>query len=95
MKAYADAVASGTHIVVKPGDRIPLAGIDVTVLASDRLAISRPLPGAGAPNPLCGAYRPHDVDHSENSSSRISTVWRSSSSRRNESTGLPQVVHCF
>ena len=28
-KAYADAVATGTHIVVKPGDRIPFAGVDV------------------------------------------------------------------
>ena len=66
-KAYADAVATGAHTIVKPGDRVPLAGIDVTVLAADRSAIARPLPGAGAPNPLCGAYQPHDVDHSENS----------------------------
>src|SRR5216684_644394 len=46
-KAYADAVATGTHTVVKPGDGIPLVGIDVTVLASDRSAISKPVPGAG------------------------------------------------
>ncbi len=66
-KAYAEAVATGSHIVVKPGDRIPLAGIDVEVLAAGRSAITRPVSGAGAANPLCAAYQPHDVDHTENS----------------------------
>src|SRR6267143_3256118 len=31
-KAYAEAVSTGAHTIVKPGDRVPLAGIDVTVL---------------------------------------------------------------
>ena len=31
-KAYAEAVATGTHIVVKPGDKIPLADTDVDEL---------------------------------------------------------------
>ena len=53
--------------MVKPGDRIPLADIDVQVLASARARIDKPLAGAGAANPLCTAYQPHDVDHSENS----------------------------
>src|SRR5712692_1003884 len=66
-KAYGEAVATGSHIVVKPGDTIPLAGIDVTVLAADRSAITKPMAGAGAANLLCGVYQPHDVDHSENS----------------------------
>jgi competence protein ComEC len=66
-KAYGEAVATGSHIVVKPGDTIPLAGIDVEVLAAGRSAITTPVSGAGAANPLCEAYQPHDVDRTENS----------------------------
>lgn len=43
----------GHHIVVKPGDTIPVKGIDVKVLSSDGELISSPLPGAGQPNPAC------------------------------------------
>jgi beta-lactamase superfamily II metal-dependent hydrolase/catechol 2,3-dioxygenase-like lactoylglutathione lyase family enzyme len=66
-KAYAETVATGNHIQVKPGDTIPIAGLEVRVVAAGRAAITSPLPGGGAPNPLCAGYQPHDVDHSENS----------------------------
>src|SRR4051812_42135604 len=65
--AYNEAVATGKHLVVKPGDTVPLASVDVRIVAAAREAIKQPLAGAGAPNPLCAAYEPHDVDHSENS----------------------------
>jgi beta-lactamase superfamily II metal-dependent hydrolase len=41
------------HTVVKPGDKIPLKGVDVEVVAAAGKFIQQPLPGAGAPNPLC------------------------------------------
>jgi competence protein ComEC len=41
------------HTVVKPGDRIPLKGVDVEVVAAGNQFIRKPLKGAGAPNPLC------------------------------------------
>ena len=41
------------HTVVKPGDKIPLQGVDVEVVAAAGKFIQQPLPGAGAPNPLC------------------------------------------
>ena len=43
-------------IVPKPGDKIPVAGLDVTVLSSSGQMITAPIagaPGAGAANPLC------------------------------------------
>jgi beta-lactamase superfamily II metal-dependent hydrolase len=43
------------HTVVKPGDKIPFQGVDVQVVASAGKFIEKPLPGAGAPNPLCAA----------------------------------------
>jgi beta-lactamase superfamily II metal-dependent hydrolase len=44
------------HTVLGPGDRIPLKGVDVQVVASAGKFIRQPLPGAGAPNPLCSTY---------------------------------------
>jgi beta-lactamase superfamily II metal-dependent hydrolase len=55
-KAY-DAVRQKVgHTVVKPGDKIPLKGVDVEVVAAAGKLIQQPLPGAGAPNPLCSTY---------------------------------------
>jgi beta-lactamase superfamily II metal-dependent hydrolase len=55
-KAY-DAVRQKVgHTVVKPGDKIPLKGVDVQVLAAAGQFIRQPLQGAGAPNPLCSTY---------------------------------------
>jgi beta-lactamase superfamily II metal-dependent hydrolase len=41
------------HATVKTGDRIPVRGIDVLVVSVGAKTITRPLPHAGKPNPLC------------------------------------------
>ena len=56
----------GKHIVVKPGDTIPIKGLDVKVLSSDGNVIASPLPGAGQPNPACEGYPQPAADTSEN-----------------------------
>jgi competence protein ComEC len=69
---YEDYLAvrnKGTHIEVKPGDRIPIDGIDVEVVAASGKAITKPLPGAGQANPLCASYRPIAIDKGENAHS--------------------------
>jgi beta-lactamase superfamily II metal-dependent hydrolase len=61
--------ASGAkEIVVKPGDTIPLKGLDVKVLASNRQLIDAPLHKTG-PNPLCEEMVPRKPDTSDNSAS--------------------------
>jgi competence protein ComEC len=45
------------HTTVKPGDRIPIKGIDVEVLSAAGKLITKPLPHAGEVNPLCGRYK--------------------------------------
>ena len=55
---YVAVRAKGNHIEVKAGDRIPIKGIDVEVVTASGIAIAKPLPGAGQPNPLCAAYKP-------------------------------------
>jgi competence protein ComEC len=57
-KAYAEVRRTGTHIEVKPGDRIPIAGLDVRVLAAGGGLFSVPLEAGVAPNPLCAGFTP-------------------------------------
>jgi competence protein ComEC len=61
------AASGAKELVVRPGETIPLKGIDVTVLASNRQLIE-PAKGA-APNPLCEGVVPRRTDTSDNSAS--------------------------
>ena len=50
---YLAVRARGKHLDAKPGDRLPLKGVDATVVASAGEVLSTPLPGAGRPNAAC------------------------------------------
>ncbi len=50
---YLAVRAAGKHVDAKAGDRLPLKGVDATVIASAGEVLSRPRPGAGQPNPAC------------------------------------------
>jgi beta-lactamase superfamily II metal-dependent hydrolase len=43
------------HTVVQPGDKIPLKGVGVEVVTAGGRLLTKPLKGAGAPNPMCAA----------------------------------------
>ena len=63
LKAYADIVSKSVRTVVKPGDKILLAGTDVTVVTSDGRVLQTPIakaPGAGKPNPACASFKERD-----------------------------------
>ena len=62
------AASGAKEIVVKPGDAIPLKGIDIRVLASNRQLIPALQPAAG-PNPFCDGVEPRRTDTSDNSAS--------------------------
>jgi beta-lactamase superfamily II metal-dependent hydrolase len=57
-KVYPQLYANAKHTVVKPGDKIAVAGLDVRVVTSAGQTIKAPLPGAGAPNPYCASFKP-------------------------------------
>lgn len=64
---YSSISAKGTRTTVKPGDTIPIKGLDVKVLAGAGETLAAPLPGAGQPNPECVSYQPDpDEEVSEN-----------------------------
>jgi beta-lactamase superfamily II metal-dependent hydrolase len=67
--AYLSVRDKAKHLLAKPGDMIPIRGINVQVLTAAGNEISKPLPGAGAPNPLCAGAKRKDVDPSENAQS--------------------------
>jgi beta-lactamase superfamily II metal-dependent hydrolase len=51
--AYMELVAKGKHIVVKPGDKIPIKGFEAVAVTSAGKVLSTPLKGAGQPNAAC------------------------------------------
>jgi competence protein ComEC len=57
-KAY-DAIRTKVgHTVLQPGDKLPIKGVSVQVMAAGGKFIQKPVPGgygAGAPNPLCAS----------------------------------------
>src|SRR5207237_46877 len=73
-KTYTDARAKGRHLEVKPGDKVPIAGLDVQIVSSQSAVIKTPLAGGGAPNPLCRDFVPHDPDGTENINSVGSVI---------------------
>jgi len=55
---YTAYSAKGTRISAKPGDTIPIKGLEVKVLASAGDTLAAPVAGAGQPNPECASYQP-------------------------------------
>jgi competence protein ComEC len=68
-KVYPSLYANAKHTVVKPGDRIPIAGLDWRIVTSAGEAIKTPLPGAGMRNPYCAGFKPQAADPTENAQS--------------------------
>ena len=74
VKAYDELWAGAKHLIVKPGDAIPLAGVNVKVVSSSRETLKSALKGAGKPNPACAGverktWTRADEDNSENGAS--------------------------
>ena len=69
VSAYNDAVSKARHLVVKPGDKIPIRGLDIEVVTAGGEAIRSPLAGAGQTNPLCSDPTPKLEDTGENARS--------------------------
>jgi competence protein ComEC len=57
------------EIVAKPGDRLPIEGLEVTVISSDGKVIQKALPGGGQPNAFCKQSEIRPPDQTENARS--------------------------
>ena len=66
LKFYSTLYNDSNHTVAKPGDKIPVSGIDVEVVTSATKVLKTPMkgaPGAGKPNPECATFKPRDESH--------------------------------
>jgi competence protein ComEC len=68
-KAYLQVREKGKHLLVKPGDTIPIKGLDVRVVTAAGEVLKTPLPVGGQPNSLCPSFPSRDPDPSENARS--------------------------
>jgi competence protein ComEC len=66
---YLTASAKSRHITVKPGDKLPINGIDGVVVSSNGDSLNEALPGAGQPNSACSGVEQKRLDKSENARS--------------------------
>ena len=57
--AYADLYNKAKHLVVKPGDRLPITGVEWRIATSaGQVLKTPPLPGGGKANPYCAGFTP-------------------------------------
>jgi beta-lactamase superfamily II metal-dependent hydrolase len=68
-KEYATLHGGARHTVVKPGDRIAIAGLETRIVTSAGQVLQTALPGGGGANPYCAASKPQAPDASENAQS--------------------------
>jgi len=54
------------RIIAKPGDVLPISGLQATVVSADGVVLDKPLAGAGAANSACGVSEQLPADPSEN-----------------------------
>jgi len=66
---YRTARERARHIVVKPGDRVPIPGLEVVVVSGAGKVITQPLEGAGAANPDCAGVDRQAEDDAEDGQS--------------------------
>jgi competence protein ComEC len=72
--AYTAAIGKANHLVLKPGGKIPMRGLNITVLTAAGDQIAKALPGAGKANPECANVKPKEADPSENARSLGSLI---------------------
>jgi competence protein ComEC len=64
--AYVSARAKAKHVEPKPGDRLPLKGVDAVWVSSAGATIGTPVAGARQANPACGPSAPPAQEKLEN-----------------------------
>ena len=73
-ETYAALYKAAKHTVAKPGDRVPVAGLDWRIVTAGAAATKTALPGAGQPNSECASFVKKDANVDENNQSVGSVV---------------------
>jgi len=74
--SYDQFRGNAKHLVAKPGDRIPITGLDWRIVTSGGQVLKTALPGGGRPNPACATFekRPDPATPDDNAASVGSVV---------------------
>ena len=95
---YLKMVGTRKRVSVKPGDTIPLKGVDITVVTANNEVLAKPLPGAGQlnefavgvkPNRLTTGTTPGRSDCSISSASSECSTWQTCSSASSAGSWAP------
>jgi competence protein ComEC len=72
--AYAELYGKAKHTVAKPGDKIPIAGLDWRIVTSAGQVLKTPLPGGGKPNPACAGVAAKDASPTDDNGQSVGSV---------------------
>ncbi len=73
-QAYADLYGKARHLVVKPGDRVPITGLDWRIVTAGGGSLKTPLPGGGKPNALCASFTPKEITNDPENAQSVGSV---------------------
>jgi competence protein ComEC len=72
--AYAELYGKAKHTVVKPGDKVPVTGLDWRIVTAAGKAIKTPLPGGGKPNPACADFKQRQESPTDENGQSVGSV---------------------
>ena len=74
--AYAELYGKAKHTVVKPGDKLPITGVEWRIVTAAGKAIKTPLPGGGGgkPNAACADFKPKDANPLDENGQSVGSV---------------------
>jgi beta-lactamase superfamily II metal-dependent hydrolase len=72
--AYAEMYGKAKHLVVKPGDKIPITGVDWRIVTAGGASLKTPLPGGGKPNPECASFKPKEITNDPENAQSVGSV---------------------
>ena len=71
---YPELYSKAKHAVAKPGDKLAVTGLDWQLVSAAGEVITKPLTGAGAPNPYCANSKPNPDDGGVENSMSVGSV---------------------
>jgi beta-lactamase superfamily II metal-dependent hydrolase len=72
--AYAELYGKAKHTVVKPGDKVPIAGLDWRIVTAGGGVLKAPLPGGGKPNAACAGLAQREVNMRDENAQSVGSV---------------------
>jgi beta-lactamase superfamily II metal-dependent hydrolase len=73
--AYAELYGKAKHLVVKPGDKVPITGLEWRIVTSAGNVLKTPLaPGGAKPNPACAGISPKDASPTDDNAQSVGSV---------------------